>query len=399
MNEVAEEIREALPRSPINLKQPDGGELSRAAGGGTLGILTRTNAQSIAISARLRNEEIEHSILRHSESNSLGRWVADVFMNYPNDTMSRREFGEIFRSHGPQSAEESVEMFWNALLSSQPEAERGHYEVEDLLRGICRGARDELLFEDGRGDPRIIVSNVHKAKGREFDSVILTDEIFKNWNGQNGADGSAASDHKVRYVSLTRAKKEVAVAGLSSKDIIYSDRINGRCFKSNSYSNWSRGQTGRPAAKDETARRSISHFEVGFKDDIDDFEFARDRAAQDYIRGEIRLYDKLVLKKCPEEHGPHVVYKLVPNSNESLVLGYTSKKFCDALTRAIRRIFENIRYHMKYRHYPNELHDVYVDRFTTCVSGYREGLGGARVFGDMAVWTGVSFFGLARSVI
>ncbi|MDR1481243.1 MAG: UvrD-helicase domain-containing protein [Synergistaceae bacterium] len=398
MNEIAEEIRETLPKSPIDLKRPDGGALREVTGGRTLGILTRTNAQSITISARLRSEDVEHTLLRHSEANLFGRWIADVFMNYPHETMGRREFDEIFRLRGPKVAADSAGMFWNALLSSQPGAERGYYEVEELLRGIYHGARDELLFRDDRDEPGITVSNVHKVKGREFDSVILIDEIFEDWNGKNESDISSALEHKVRYVALTRAKREVTLAELSSKGRIYRDKNSGRCFKSNLYSNSGRGHFGKRAAGDETAHCNISHFEVGLKDDINDWEFARDKAAQDYIRGEIRPHDKLVLKKCPEEYGPHVVYKITPNSNENLALGYTSKKFHDALTRAIRRVFNNIRYPMKYKHYPNELHDIYVDRLTTLVSEYREGFGEARVFGEIAVWTGISFFGLAKSV-
>jgi hypothetical protein len=288
-------------------------------------------------------------------------------------------------------------MFWNALLNSPPREESGHYEVEGLLRGILLRARDELLFKDIRaGGPSITVSNVHRAKGREFDSVILAGEIFEDWNNRQGSDEDARLEHRVRYVSLTRARKEVTAADLPSKGTIHRDMISGRCFKAAHY-NRSQWHT-RGSEAEDGAVHHISHFEVGFRDDMDDWEFAGDKAAQDYIRSEIRPDDRLVLKKCPEGHGPHIAYKVVPIANESLALGYTSKKFCDALTSAIRQIFKNNRSPMKYKYYPNELHDVYVDRLTTCVSEERDGIDGARIFGGMAVWTGISFFGLAKSV-
>jgi hypothetical protein len=397
MNELAGKIRASLREPPVNLKQPNGDEMRKFARGGTLGILTRTNAQSITISARLRSENIEHDLLRHSESNLFGRWIADIFMDYPHETMSEMEFADVFKSKGLGNMTDDAGTFWNALLSSRPKEKRGHCEVEDLLGGIRRGARDGLLFKDVRaGNPRITISNVHRAKGREFDSVILAGEIFEDWDNQQGADEGVVLEHKVRYVSLTRARREITAVDLPSKGMIYRDRSSGRCFKA-AHCNRSQWRAVGSAANDGTVRH-ISHFEVGFKDDVDDWEFARDKAAQDYIRREMRPDDKLVLKKCPEEHGPHIAYKVVPIANESLILGYTSKKFCDALTSAIRQIFKNNRSPMKYKYYPNELHDVYVDRLTTCVSEDMDGLVGAKIFGGMAVWTGISFFGLAKSV-
>ena len=63
-------------------------------------------------------------------------------------------------------------------------------------------------------DDRIFVSTVHKAKGLEFDNVIIFDAIegrYPNYYHQNNAN-MVAEDARKFYVAMTRAKKRLYVS-------------------------------------------------------------------------------------------------------------------------------------------------------------------------------------------
>lgn len=64
-------------------------------------------------------------------------------------------------------------MRWTALVPTQRGEARKRYEVADLLKGLLRNAKEPMLYESGTGAKySITVSNIHRAKGKEFDSVI-----------------------------------------------------------------------------------------------------------------------------------------------------------------------------------------------------------------------------------
>ena len=63
-------------------------------------------------------------------------------------------------------------------------------------------------------DDRIFVSTVHKAKGLEFDNVIVFDAVegrYPNYYHQNNPN-MVAEDARKFYVAMTRAKKRLYVA-------------------------------------------------------------------------------------------------------------------------------------------------------------------------------------------
>ena len=110
---------------------------------------------------------------------------------------------------------------------------RNRYEVADLLKGLLRNAREPMLFESGTGSKHAItVSNIHRAKGKEFDSVIVIDDVIE---AMADPDTEDLLEHKVCYVALTRPKKKVERAEISKKDkqiyITRNDDQSKRCAK------------------------------------------------------------------------------------------------------------------------------------------------------------------------
>ena len=74
-----------------------------------------------------------------------------------------------------------------------------HYKESDLLVG----------------DEKIVVSTIHKAKGLEFDTVIIpecNEGVYPSWNSDNDDE-----EKRLFYVALTRAKKKLIVSSHTKK--------------------------------------------------------------------------------------------------------------------------------------------------------------------------------------
>ena len=141
-------------------------------------------------------------------------------------------------------------------------------------------------------------------------------------------------------------------------------------------------------------KRYISHFEVGSDTDLDLRSLAADSKLQQYIQKNIHSGMRLKLIKCPEGTKPYVVYRIVLEDNEKIVLGYTSKSFAHELEKAIQHI-KNINCSVYYEVYPHAFCDVFVHNITTCVSGISPVPAGARTYGDVSIWSGITITGFA----
>lgn len=371
----AKKLETILATSHLDLRKLTSQKLKPFIKDGTLGILSRTNGQALQISSWLRAEGIQHTFQRPAQSQDLAAWIAKILLNTETDVIDQSEFRELFAKYYPAKVDSSGR-YWDALITTQREQSRTHYEIEDLLRGIFQNARNPLLFEEPADLPTTItISNIHRAKGREFDSVLVLQDVLENMTDEEQND---LLEHKVCYVALTRSKKKVEKVALKPQYIFISKDEVRRCFKS--------GGFGR--------KKYLSHFEVGENTDFNAKSYARSKEIQEYIQT-LKPDTRLKLHKCPEGTKAYVFYKIVLEEDERMVLGYTTPSFAKCMEGAIQRVFANS-HSVAYKYYPNVFGDIYLDRLTTCISSSDIGLSGARHFGGMYIWYGLSISGFAQ---
>ena len=376
---AASDLLAHIPRMSVKLTKFSRSDALRYVGQGeTLGILTRTNGQALQISAWLQNADVPHALHRGLGSPTLGDWIARIFCDYENESVDETSFVAKHLALFPEAGYEMAQMRWTALVSTQRGEARSRYEVADLLKGLLRNAKEPMLYESGAGSRHAItVSNIHRAKGKEFDSVIVIDDVIE---AMADPDTEDLLEHKVCYVALTRPKKKVERAEISKKDkqiyITRNDDQSKRCAKAGGF------------------KRYISHFEVGSDADLDLRSFGADNKLQQYIRKSVHSGTRLKLLKCPEGTKPYVVYRIVLEDNEKFVLGYTSKSFARELEKAIQHI-KNMNCSVFFDVYPHAFCDVYVHNITTCVSGMPPVPAGAKTFGDVSIWSGITITGFA----
>ena len=92
---------------------------------------------------------------------------------------------------------------------------------------------------------------------------------------------------------------------------------------------------------------------------------------------------------------PYVIYKIVPEENEHMVLGYTTASFARDIEKAIQRIYKSNR-SVAYSYYPEIFSDIYLNGLCTCISASDVGIDGAKKFGGMYTWYGMDISGFAH---
>lgn len=368
-------LNENLPMSSVNLKKFSILDAIEFRKNGTLGILTRTNGQALQISSWLRSAGVEHLLQKPSNSNELGAWIVRILTSAETDVISEEEFNTLFRTAYPEKGNMAIR-YWNALVSTQRDQTKRHYEIENLLRGLMQNAVNPLLFEEPTDKQyEITVSNIHRAKGREFDTVLVLEDVLEAMADEESDD---LLEHKVCYVALTRPKKLIEKVELKTQYIYISKDEIRRCFKAGGFAN----------------KKYLSHFEVGDSSDINNRSSAESDALQIYLQN-ISADTRLKLFKCPENTAKYVVYRIVPEDDERTVLGYTTPFFARCMERAIQRIYKND-HAIAYKYFPNIFGEIYFDGLTTCISASGDGLAGAKSYGGMNIWYGFKISGFAQ---
>lgn len=366
----------------IDLQHPEKKEFNKyIEKGKTLGILTRTNGQALKISTWLRNGEINHMLRKPLSSEYISEWVGRIFTEYDYDTVNNDSFIEAFKKIYPNENISIADEYWNALVRTQFES-KSRYTVEELLLGVMKNSRDKCLFSGNIKNSEIVVSNIHRAKGMEFDTVFLFDEMFKNIL-DNEADNEI--EHKVSYVALTRAKSDIKNVDLKPMFIHISKKGDKRCYK-----------TGRKKAN---KKPPLTEIEIGLKGDISESSFASEITLQNLIKYKIKKGQALQLKLSRGEDKKPEFYDILDDENENLILGKTSHKFIKELSTVLKEIFTLPKSAEVFNDfYPDKFSDLYVDQIVTFISTDIECKPGAKIYGSVCIWNGFTVSGFARKV-
>ncbi len=162
-------------------------------------ILCRNNGEAEYISGLLCEKRIPH-ILNRGVNNivPLPRWIADIFWDYCYETISRNDFKERFMFRCDTSLE--PDMLWEHLCKLSKSQDKYVINVTDMINSLTVASNiPDDFYEES---PMLTVSTIHKAKGSEFDRVILVESEME-------LSSESAEEARIRYVALTRPKKTV----------------------------------------------------------------------------------------------------------------------------------------------------------------------------------------------
>ena len=258
---------------------------------GNVCFMCRNNAQVLSTSSNLRVRLIKHMVNAYEDSKYYAGWVGEVFGDYQLPIVTEDDFKKkIEKYKGYYSADE----LWTRLQEIVGSF-NNVLEVEKIIEAIKKSKKDDPILRNIQYSD-LIVSNVHKAKGREYDTVVLEQNFIerlcrKCWD---------ISEYKTLYVALTRPKNKLFIANLSSSESV------------KAYDIWATNR-----------KRWLNYSDNGFKRfevrGSSDFEITScfNENTQKYIRSKIKVGDEIVLK-LNKQFNSYDVYHSTMKSDKAI---------------------------------------------------------------------------------
>ncbi|MGN0584508.1 MAG: UvrD-helicase domain-containing protein, partial [Ruminococcus sp.] len=295
-------------------------------------ILCRNNGEAEYISGLLCEKGIPHTLNRGVNNVlPLPRWIADVFWDYCCETISQKDFSERFRFRC--NSDIDPDLLWKLICKLTDSRDKAVINVSKLITALTITNNIPNEFYDEA--PRLTVSTIHKAKGSEFDRVILVDSDIK-------PSSESAEEARVRYVALTRPKNQFITMKKNTK--YFKRTMSGRVIETGLHNIY------------KANNKYCKCITVGLSGDIDnnsfvsgDFESILD--LQEYIINNINMYDKLSAKRSFSTgsyeifHNGRYIGSLSKNMTSEIDLGVNSTDY---------------RYNL-----PDSLENLYVSEITT----------------------------------
>ncbi|GGV73803.1 MULTISPECIES: UvrD-helicase domain-containing protein [Streptomyces] len=196
----------------------------------TCAILTRDNGQALVVSRLLHERGIEHRLRRPLEERPVPHWVAELLRRTEATGLTEERFRSLL-TEIPQTRTADAATLWTVLRRATRSPGRTALDLDRLRRLVAEGR-----FPDEAADPentRIVVSTVHRAKGLEFDRVIvLTPPSVAELHKQHKEDLDLPAEARALYVAMTRARYDLYHVGPPKMPLFRraSGRRNGRRY-------------------------------------------------------------------------------------------------------------------------------------------------------------------------
>lgn len=345
----------------------------------TCAILTRDNRQALAVSGLLHESGIEHRLRRPLEERPVPYWVAELLRRTEATGLPEERFRSLL-AEIPLPYEPNASALWAVLRRAARTVGRNALDLEGLRRLVVDGR-----FPDEAADPettRIVVSTVHRAKGLEFDRVIvLTPPTVAEVRKQHKEELDLPAEARALYVAMTRVRQDLYHARSPELPILKRTgrRRNGRRYVG--------------------GRRPYDRFGVV----AEAGDVCRDNppghetdavATQVHLLERVRTGQEVMLRKrhdLPMGEYQSPPYALLHDGRE---IGEASEQFREALFRVqkVSRTWDPW--------WPDEIHGLRVDTLETVTGSTAAGANAG--LGDRGVWivpriTGIGKFRRADS--
>lgn len=328
-------------------------------------ILCRNNGEAESISSLLHRNKIDHLMLRGSNQPiGLHRWLADVFWDFCEAFIGKSDFIKRYCVRVKDCIEEAEARF--QLLGEVCGSHDSRLVLNDLSAALAR-LSDIPGGLSCNEDKNLVVSTIHRAKGREFDKVYLLDSDF-------AVNAKHAEEARVRYVGMTRPREEIElVRKRNAYNWFFCKNISGRTVK-----------TMRRFYSNKT--KYCCNLFVGLKSDLDMISFVSKKhpdplAIQEYISEKIKVHDELEMIR-------DVHTDLYSIYHQGFYIGSLSKYIADDFWNAVYKTDDR-------RNIPLRLYDVYVSHITTVVNNrYDENI--PLQYRESKMWLGLEVAGLAK---
>ncbi|WP_227496926.1 UvrD-helicase domain-containing protein [Planctomonas psychrotolerans] len=170
---------------------------------GRTAFLTETNGQALLTSAEIAASGASVELRRRADQRVLASWIAKLLADAPAKTLSRGAFDDLLDEHDTALDGHRSWLGIRGLVG-------GRGSEIDIPRLASRLKSRRALPPNFLDAPAadFVVSTVHRAKGLEFDNVVLVEFQDKPWIAAN----EPADESRRRFVAITRAKNVIVRA-------------------------------------------------------------------------------------------------------------------------------------------------------------------------------------------
>ncbi|MGX1542851.1 UvrD-helicase domain-containing protein [Streptomyces adustus] len=339
----------------------------------TCAILARDNRQALVVSGLLHAHGVEHRLRRPLEERPVPYWVAELLRRTEATSLTEDRFRALL-SEIPLPYEPNAGALWTVLRRVARGSGRGVVDLDRLRRAVADGR-----FPDEAADPetaRIVVSTVHRAKGLEFDRVIvLTPPTVAELQKRHKDELDLPAEARALYVAMTRARHDLYHA--PSPELPHfrnaGHRQGGRRF----LGTWrSYDRLGIVAGAGDVCRDDPPSHET---DAV---------TTQRYLLEQVRSGQEVVLRRrhdVPMGETQSPPYVLLHDGRE---IGEASQRFREELfqVQKVNRTWDPW--------WPDEIHDLWIDTLETVTGSTAAGANAG--LGDRGVWIVPRITGIGR---
>lgn len=173
---------------------------------GTACFMCRNNAQALVASTNLRKRWIKHIVNAYEDSKYYAGWLGKVFGEFEKPVINFEEFCILANKYCDMYSPEELWERLQDLVGSKNNV----LKISEIMDIIRKAKKDDPHFRNIQKGS-LVVSNIHRAKGREYDRVILEHKYADRLCGMQ----QKINEYKTFYVAITRPKKKLFLSYLS----------------------------------------------------------------------------------------------------------------------------------------------------------------------------------------
>ncbi|CAL9470678.1 ATP-dependent DNA helicase Rep [Streptomyces sp. enrichment culture] len=338
----------------------------------TCALLCRDNRQALVLSQTLFEHGVPHRMQRSLRDRPVPAWVAGVLRRTGTAALGEERFRELVTEVGVPDGTD-VDLLWRSLRGAARDR-RGLVDVARVRRLIVEGRFPDEL--SAPAPTRLLVSTVHRAKGLEFDRVVVVEPPTMAELCKQHTHVDPAAEARALYVAMTRPRYDLFRLSAPDTSRLRLDRAVDRWYVGGwkAYERYGIEASARDVCGEHPPGTDVFH------DDP--------LALQDHLARGVRPGDAVVLRRAhdlpigPDQSPPYVVL------HDERPIAVVSEQFRRDLhaTLKINRTWE-VRW-------PDEMHGLRVETLESIAgstaSGVRAGLG------DHGVWLVPRLIGLGR---
>lgn len=193
-------------------------------------ILCRDNGQALTLSGLLADADVPHTLQHSARDRSAPVWISQLLASTGATTLGRERFDELLVDlRLPVGS--TPEALWRSVRKVARGRGPGTLDVTALHRALAHGGLpDELTSAQPSS---LVVSTVHRAKGLEFDRVLIVEpRTLKEPNQvrKKKYDYDPAAEARLLYVAMTRARHDLYVLDSPSSWLVRKDKRIDRWY-------------------------------------------------------------------------------------------------------------------------------------------------------------------------